>query len=143
MNRITLPKDWYERYLGVPWAAVPNPPESYNCGELCRTALRDWTGIDAPMIAVPDASILRDTLKAMRPELYDLVPVSEPQSLDIVWMCRRIMFDHVGIGVETAEGLLVMHCRPGGDVHLDSPTTLLHTGFSELRWYRHRELIHA
>ena len=47
---------WHEAYLNKPWAAVPRPPETFNCGELVRAVHRDLLGIDSPTIPVPDAA---------------------------------------------------------------------------------------
>ena len=135
-----LPPRWHEKYLGIPWAGVPHYPDSLSCGELCRVALREQAGIATPVIQVPDAKVLKDCLKALRPELYGFEPVEgEPQNLDVAWLGRRTMIDHVGLGVETPDGIMVLHCQQGSCVGLDSLAAVRALGYSRVLWYRHRE----
>ena len=140
----SLPADWWLPYLGKPWAAVPNPPESYNCGELVRAAHRDLVGIDTPPIPVTNAGSRSQCLKAMQPEFFGLEPLplkDVPRTLDVVFLGRRERFGHCGIVVWTTEGLRILHCpeAPCG-VSLDTLLELRVAGFPNLRVFRHRDM---
>ena len=41
---------WHEEYLGKPWVQNPNPPHSFNCGELVRHVYKRFLGHDSPML---------------------------------------------------------------------------------------------
>lgn len=134
---------WYENYIGKPWEGVPNPPHSYTCGELCRAVLWEQCGIDAPEI-LADAFSLRSCISAMRnPQYYGLRPLAaadHPRQYDIVYLLRATMQDHVGIAVETLDGLMIMHCQQGCGVTMDSVAELHGMGFRHMLWHRHTEL---
>lgn len=132
---------WHEKYLGRPWKAAPDPPHSYNCGELLRAVHRDL-GIETLPIAA-DASDLRQCVEGMKGGRYGLEPVGtdrQPKEYDSVFMARAAFLDHCGIAVQTVEGLMVLHCLQGGGVVLDSLADLRGRGFNRFFWHRHKEL---
>lgn len=136
--------EWWLKYLGRPWAAVPNPPASYTCGELLRAVYRDEFGVDTAHI-LADPLVLRDCVAAMVPErhgLYPLQPGQAPIEFDAVFMARVKYDNHVGIAAQTTEGLMVLHCMQGAGVVLESPGELAGRGFRRLHWYRQRGLEH-
>jgi hypothetical protein len=138
-------KNWWERYLGKPWRPQPEPPASYTCGELLRTVHRDLFGIEAAEILANPLS-LRQCVEAMTPERFGLRPLTageRPVEFDSVFMARVKYEDHCGIGAQTADGLLILHCQQGVGVVMDSQAELMGQGFRHLTWYRHRELPHA
>ena len=141
---IILPANWWLAYLGKPWAAVPNPPESYTCGELVRAVHLDLCGIDSPPIPVTNAGSRAQCLRAMQPTLFGLEPLAltiEPRALDVVFLGRRERFGHCGVAVETTEGLRVLHCPEAAcGVTLDSLLELRFAGFPNARWFRHRDM---
>ena len=134
---------WYEKYIGKPWEGVPNPPSSYTCGELARAVLREQCGIEAPEIVV-DAFNRRSCINAMRnPNYYGLRPLGateRPQQYDIVYLLRATIQDHVGIAVDTLDGLMIMHCQQGCGVTMDSVAELRGMGFRHMIWHRHTAL---
>lgn len=146
-TRIVLPANWWLAYLGKPWAADPNPPASYNCGELARAVHRDLCGIDSPPIPVTDAGSRLQCVRAMRPDLFGLEPLAEtdsPRALDVAFMGRRACLAHCGMAVETDEGLRVLHCPEAScGVALDSLLELRFSGFPRVRWFRHRDMDRA
>ena len=86
---IHLPANWWLTYLGKPWAVDPNPPASYNCGELVRAVHRDLCGIDSPAIPVADAGSRLQCVRAMRPELFGLEALlagAAPRALDVAFL---------------------------------------------------------
>ena len=142
--KLHLPHNWWLPYLGKPWAAKPNPPHSYNCGDLVRAVHLDLLGIDTPPIPITNAQSRLQCCKAMQPELFGLEPLPEdasPQSLDVAFLGRKTFLAHCGVAVDTSEGLRVLHCPEARcGVVLDSLAELRLTGFPHLRWFRHRDM---
>lgn len=141
--RVTSPENWHLRYLGKPWVGVPNPPESYTCGELLRAVHRDLLGIETPPVPAPDARVLRDCIDSMMPGFYGLRPLPDgeaPREFDAVFLTRNRYEDHCGIACMTSDGLLILHCQQRVGVHLSSPSELLASGYRGLRWYRHERM---
>jgi hypothetical protein len=146
---------WYETYIGKPWSATPNPPESFCCGELVRFVLRERCGIDMPLLLADPNNLRACVCDLGSPIRYglewiDLEPkenalldtgASRPREYDVAFLCRAERQDHVGIAVDTADGLLIMHCVRGSGVILDSPAELLGTGVRKIMWYRHTLLL--
>jgi len=134
--------NWWEKYLNKPWKAEPEPPHSFNCGELLRRVYWDEFGIETlPILA--DASDLRQCIKAMTGERYGLAPLKQtdrPRNYDSVFMARGKFDDHCGIAAGTVEGLLVLHCLQGVGVVLESVGELAGRGLKHLSWYRHERL---
>lgn len=136
--------NWYLDYLGKPWQAVPNPPESYNCGELVRSVYRDILGVETAAIPVNNAQSALQCARAMQPEIFDLLPLPEnepPHEFDVCFMGRKTLMGHCGIAADTAEGLRVLHCPEAScGVVLDSPFELKLAGFPKIRWFRHKDI---
>jgi hypothetical protein len=132
---------WWEVYIGKPWAAVPNPPQTFTCGELCRWILRDRLGVDT-MPVYADAGILRQCVDNLsHPDLYDLYPAEPPlRPYDLAFLIRVKRRDHLGIAVQTSEGLRILHCQQGVGVVLDSPADLFASGYRRIEWYRHKSI---
>ncbi len=132
---------WFEEYIGRPWAAVPNPPHSFTCGELGRYVLRERLGLAvAPIYA--DAAILRQCVDNLNyPELYSLYRINgNPQPYDFAFLARCKRADHLGIAVATSEGIQILHCQQGAGVILNSQAELLGTGFRRIDWFRHKDV---
>ena len=128
---------WHEAYLGKPWSGTPNPPETFNCGELVRYFYNVDSGYECLPIPVPDARNLRDCVEAMSPSYFGLVPVEgEPQDKDAVFLSRRHLMDHCGLGVKTPSGLYVLHCSQRGGVQLSTIGELRGQGYTGFSWWR-------
>lgn len=132
---------WWEAYLGKAWAAVPDPPKSYTCGELCRAVLREQLGIQVPVV-LADPAVLRECVENLeQPELYGLYPAAgAPREFDVAFLVRNKKRDHVGIAAMTAEGLMILHCQRGVGVILESPAEMLGLGYKYIDWRRHSRL---
>ena len=134
---------WFEEYIGLPWAAVPDPPRSFSCGELVRHIMRERLGIVMPEI-LANAAVLRQCLRDLAaPDRYGLCPLNATDAhreYDVAYMIRATRQDHVGIAVNTPEGLMVLHCIQGAGVVLDNPAELLGMGVRRINWYRHNLL---
>ena len=142
---INAPSGWYMPYLDKPWAAVPQPPQSYTCGELMRAVHLDLFGLDSPPIAVADATDGRDCLSAMSdPSFYGLRPLApheRPRSFDVVFFARAGRADHVGIVCESIDGLLALHCVQRMGVRLDGMADLRGGwGFRRMLYWRHANI---
>lgn len=122
----------------------PSPPESFNCGELIRYVYHEDLGIESLPILI-DAADLRKRLKALQETMfrYDLLPLKvdqTPQEYDIIFMSKGKYKDHCGLGVETNEGVMVLHCQEGRGAIINSPFELISMGFKELLWARYEGL---
>jgi len=128
---------WHEAYLGKPWSGTPNPPESFNCGELVRYFYAVDSGYSCLPIPVPDARNLRDCVEAMNPSYFGLVPVEgEPQDKDAVFLSKRRMMDHCGLAVIDRGRLYILHCSQRGGVQLSTPGELRAQGWTGFSWWR-------
>lgn len=138
-----MKQNWYLKFLGRPWQANPNPPESYNCGELIRSIYREFLGIDLNAIPISNAESSLQCARAMRPEIYDLFPLSEnenPKQFDICFMGRKTLLGHCGLAVDTNEGLRILHCpEAGSGVVIDSILELKFAGFPSIKWFRYKD----
>lgn len=133
---------WQERYIGKPWAAAPYPPESFNCGELLRYALKAHRGVETIGIEA-NAFNLRECIENMRPEVFGLRPLAggEPvRDFDCAFFARMNYEDHCGLAARTPDGILILHCLQGAGVVLESEAEAKGRGFREIIWYRHLEL---
>lgn len=110
---------WFEEYIGLPWAKIPSPPHSFTCGELVRYIMKKRLGIDMPEI-LANAAVLKECLRDLGdPSRYGLHPLQKgvpPREYDIAYMIKATRQDHVGIAVESPDGLLVLHCTQGQGV---------------------------
>ena len=137
---------WFEEYIGKPWEAVPNPPHSFTCGELCRWILRERYGLDVPEI-LADTHSLKDCVRNLsNPGHYGFAPLSEdasPREGDIAYFVYGTRLSHVGMAVESTEGLKILHCVQRIGVTYDSPAELFGLGVRRFYWYRHKEMMEA
>ena len=136
-------KPWHEKYLGKPWVADPNPPESFNCGELLRYIHKAELGIDTAKIQANAAS-LRECVDNMQADIFGLLPLpagAELQDFDSVFFGRASKYeDHCGIIALTLDGPMILHCLQGAGVVLDSFNDAKALGFARLLFYRHRDM---
>lgn len=131
---------WHEKYIGKPWVSTPNPPESFNCGELLRYVHRHELGIETTAIEA-DAAVLSQCVANMRPEIFGLVPLADNAQLkdfDCAFFARSKYEDHCGICVMTLDGPLILHCVQGAGVVLENESEAKARGFKGITWYRHR-----
>ncbi len=134
---------WCDAYIGKPWAPVPDPPRSFSCGELVRHLFRERLGIDMPAI-LANAGVLRECIADIAtPARYGLAPLpagASPQEFDVAYMVQATRQNHVGLAVDSPDGLLILHCVQGAGVVLNSPAELLGVGFRRIDWCRHHLL---
>lgn len=127
--------------MNRPWVSPSDPPRSFTCGDLGRFIYRERLGLDSPLIWA-DASILRQCLNNLRDfSRYGLSPASgPPRPYDVAMLARNRDFDHMGIGVASCEGLMILHCQQGAGVRLNSWAELSGEGFRHLYWMRHKDV---
>lgn len=132
-------QDWYVKYIGAPYAERPEPPKSFNCGELARYVLLEELGIDVADIFA-NAAIIRECMGEFKnPSKFGLCPLAggeSPKEFDICFMARVKYADHVGVGVETVDGIMILHAIAGG-VRLEKEAELHSAGYRVFKWYRH------
>ena len=109
-----------------------------------RSVHLDFAEIDSPAIPVENAYSRIDCIKAMQPDVFGLVPLSENeqvQTLDVAFMGRKNQLAHCGIVIETVEGLRILHCQQSASgVALDDLLSLKMMGFPVVRYFRHVHL---
>lgn len=135
--------EWYLEFLGKPWRGVPNPPLSFNCGELIRYIYRTFFDVSLVPIPIPDACNLRDVISVMVPGYFgfDDLGCNRPKDFDCVFMSRRHIMDHCGMVVTTSEGIQILHCASPCGVVINTPLELKEEyGYSRLQYYRHPEV---
>jgi len=127
---------WHEQYLGKPWTHTPDPPNSFNCGELLRHIYKRHLGYDAPML-LADTEILASCIRDIRniQRYYaGFCPTEMPRDFDVAVMSRGVIenADHVGLYC----GGNILHCRPKVGVFLDDVFTLQSFGWRKIVWFR-------
>ena len=130
---------WYEEFLGIPWAGIPDPPRTFNCGELLRFVFKRECGHECAPIPCRDARDLHGCLESMVPPFYGLVPVpaGEERDKDGVFMARRRFVDHCGLLVELPGGdRRVLHCSQLGGTQLSSFGELRAQGYTTFSFWR-------
>jgi hypothetical protein len=130
---------WWEKYIGKPWAAQAEPPQSFNCGELVRYVLKTRLNVEVKPIYA-DPRYLRQCIQNLSsPDAYDMHPVIDAaMPYDLVFMARHALRDHIGIAVDFDGSLIVLHCQQGNGVTWDTESSLRAEGFRRIDWYRHR-----
>ena len=124
---------WHEQYLGKPWSHNPDPPNSFNCGELLRWIYKEFFGANVPVV-LADTGDLRSCIKDIRAidRYWRFERVETPQDFDMAIMARGGEADHVGICV----GSDILHCRPKVGVFLDDVFTLQNMGWKSIKYIR-------
>lgn len=137
--------NWFYKYLGKPWQAVPTPPESYNCGELVRAIYKNELNIELPAILIDNARNRRQCIEAMQPDVFGFLPLSlvaRHKDFDLILLGRKRQLSHCGLIVNTNEGEKVLHCPEAAcGVCLDSFIELHIAGFPFVSIFRHKKFI--
>jgi hypothetical protein len=133
--------NWHEQYLGKPWTHAPDPPNSFNCGELLRHIYKQYLGYDAPLI-MADTTVIASCISDIRDikRYYaGFRPADIPRDFDVAVMSRSTLerADHVGLYC----GGNILHCRPKVGVFLDDVFTLQSFGWRKIAWLRPEGLV--
>lgn len=132
--------EWINDLVGRPWAEVPEPPASYNCGELLRYIYRTRLGIASPPIMV-NSNDLRQVCLAVRDlqAFGNFRLVDVPADYDIVELYRGSEPDHVGMYFG-ANGGGVLHCQRNTGVVFDRVFALRALGWRSISFNRHADM---
>ena len=126
-------RGWHEAYIGKPWASPPEPPRSFNCGELLRHVYRIHLGLETPPI-VADPGNARSCARDIRNlrRYGDFYEVAMPRDFDLALMGLGLHKTHVGL----VAGECVLHCVEGAGVLLEDIFAMLCLGW-KMRFMRH------
>lgn len=125
----------FARYIGQPWEAGANGPESWDCMAFVSHLQREHFGIDMPRITIPDYDDTRGLvlLNATCDEHENWHRVDAPMHGDLV-MVRSPM--HYGVWLDI-DGGGVIHCvRRQGVVWTKDAAWAL-SGFGRKVYLRH------
>jgi cell wall-associated NlpC family hydrolase len=126
---------WAASYIGLPWSATGDGPESFHCWALVRHVQREQFSRSLPEIPNPDdllsiAKSFRDHPERRR---WDLVDV--PEEGDCVLMRQARYPVHVGVWLEVDAGR-VLHVVPDKGVVAQSRDSLAAHGWRIEGFYR-------
>lgn len=133
---------WFEEYIGKPWHEKCDPPKSFNCGELIRYIYKDRLSIDLPPITANPAKLKECIANLDIPDVYGMETFEgDPRPFDICYIMRKARRDHVGMAVQTIEGLQILHCQQFAGVILQSASEIMGTtGCRFIEWRRHKNI---
>ncbi|MDL2315659.1 hypothetical protein LJC59_01055 [Desulfovibrio sp. OttesenSCG-928-A18] len=103
-------------------------------------------GLEVPEILVDPLNTLQCVRAIGRPEYFGLRRLGSdeiPREYDVVYCAERNYQRHVGIAVDTIDGLMVMHCQQSTPVCLHPPAELLARVFKSMTWLRFTALEEA
>lgn len=124
------------KYIGRPWVAGAQGPDSFDCWGFVRYVLKHEYGYDVPQVNV-NPECLRDVLYAFRTDLaftaFEEVPL--PCDGDVVLMRQAKNPVHAGLWLEI-DGGGVLHCVRGSGVVFQNVISLNTTGWFLDSFYR-------
>ena len=124
------------KYIGHPWVAGAQGPDSFDCWGFVRYVLKHEYGYDVPQVNV-NPECLRDVLVAFRTNLvfqaFEEVPV--PQDGDVVLMRQAKNPVHAGLWLNI-DGGCVLHCVRGNGVVFQNVCSLNTSGWFLDSFYR-------
>lgn len=111
------------KYIGRPWVAGAQGPNSFDCWGLVRYVLKHEYGHDVPQVNV-NPECLRDVLQAFRRNLAftAFVEVPYPRDGDVVLMRQAKNPVHAGIWLDVDGGGVLHCCRNSGVVFQNVPS---------------------
>ena len=120
------------KYIGRPWVAGAQGPDSFDCWGFVRYVLKHEYGYDVPQVNV-NPECLRDVLHAFRTDLafQAFIEVDKPQEGDVVLMRQAKNPVHTGLWLDI-DGGGVMHCVRENGVVFQNVSSLNLSG-----WYLH------
>lgn len=120
------------KYIGCPWVAGAQGPDSFDCWGFVRYVLKHEYGNNVPQVNV-NAECLRDVLHAFRTDLafQAFEEVFQPCDGDVVLMRQAKNPVHAGLWLEI-DGGGVLHCVRNSGVVFQNIRSLNASG-----WYLH------
>lgn len=125
---------WTAKYIGKPWRVNPNPPQSFNCGELVRYVYKHELGIFSPPL-IADVNKVRECIRDIRSlkRYANFVQVFDKEAFDVAVFDMRGLSMHIGLYVPDD---LVMHAdEEAGCVVIDDVAAIKSLGY-DIKWYR-------
>ena len=130
---------WAETYIGIPWSATGEGPETYHCWAFVRHIQKEHFGRTLPAIPNPE-----DVLAIARgfrdhPERRRWNLVKEPADGDCALMRQARYPIHVGVWLDVdAKGneCGILHCSQEAGVAFQSLNSLSLNGWSVEGFYR-------
>lgn len=126
---------WAVAYIGTPWSATGEGPESYHCWAFVRHVQAGRFGRDLPAIPNPLDLLAQARAFHDHPERARWRRVAEPVEGDCVLLRRARYPVHVGVWV-AADGGGVLHCAQGAGVVFQRPEALDLNGWTVEGVYR-------
>ena len=112
---------WWNRYVGIPYAAGGCGPSGCDCWGLVRLVYKNEFGIDLPGVSLdvtpgqaPDAAMVSPVLELTREAFWQRVDV--PQAGDVIVL--RVLGHESHVGLVTTPGYM-LHVREGKDAVLE------------------------
>lgn len=127
------------KYIGRPWVAGAQGPDSFDCWGFVRYVLKHEYGFNVPQVNV-NAECLRDVLHAFRTDLafQAFKEVGKPQDSDVVLMRQSKNPVHAGIWLDV-DGGGVLHCVRDSGVVFQNVRSLNTCGWYLDSYYRVKE----
>ncbi len=124
------------KYIGLPWVAGQQGPDSFDCWGFVRYVLKEEYGYDVPCVNV-NPECLRDVLVAFRTDLAFTAfeEVDAPQDGDVVLMRQAKHPVHAGLWLDI-DGGGVLHSVRGNGVVFQNVISLNATGWFLDSFYR-------
>ena len=128
------------KYIGRPWVAGAQGPDSFDCWGFVRYVLKYEYGHDVPQVNV-NAECLRDVLHAFRTDLafQAFKAVEKPQDGDVVLMRQSKNPVHAGLWLDV-DGGGVLHCVRDSGVVFQNVRSLNMCGWYLNSYYRVKEI---
>lgn len=127
------------KYIGRPWVAGAQGPNSFDCWGFVRYVLKHEYGYDVPQVNV-NPECLRYVLVAFRTDLAftAFVEVPYPRGGDVVLMRQAKNPVHAGLWIDV-DGGGVLHCVRGSGVVFQNIRSLNASGWFLDSYYRVKE----
>lgn len=128
------------KYIGRPWVAGAQGPDSFDCWGFVRYVLKHEYDHDVPQVNV-NAECLRDVLLAFRTDLafQAFKEVEKPQDGDVVLMRQSKNPVHAGLWLDV-DGGGVLHCVRDSGVVFQNVCSLNTCGWYLDSYYRVKEI---
>ena len=129
----------FSDYIGIPWEAGAEGPDSFDCMSFTRVIQKDQFNIDMPPITIPDYDNHKTLVGILNThvERENWIAVDTPQHGDAV-LIRSPM--HYGTWLDI-DGGGVIHCVRGIGVIFTKDSSWPLSGFGRKQYLRHRSKI--
>ncbi len=130
---------WAADYIGLPWSADGDGPDSFHCWSFVRCIQARHFGRALPEIPNPDDLLALAKSFRAHPERRRWGQVRDPAEGDCVLLRQARYPIHVGVWLAVSEGGGVLHCSRDSGVVFQRPESLALNGWRIEGFYRFRE----